>query len=98
MSTDHESPLKLYATIFGVLLGLTGLTVAVAYLDLGPLNTLVALGIASTKAILVMFYFMHLKGSDKTIQVFASAGFAWLALFVVIFLADIYTRTPIHLP
>jgi cytochrome c oxidase subunit 4 len=49
------------AFILGLLLVLTGITVAVSYLDLGFFNVPVALGIACTKVTFVLLYFMHLK-------------------------------------
>ena len=53
MST-HVVPLKIYIAIFVALLVGTGLTVAAAYVDMGPLNTVVALSIAVVKALLVV--------------------------------------------
>jgi caa(3)-type oxidase subunit IV len=52
-----------YIAVFGVLLMLTLVTVAVSYLDLPVMPTiLVGLSIASVKAALVAMFFMHLKG------------------------------------
>ncbi len=39
----HVVPLRIYFVIFASLMILTAMTVAVAYYDLGPLNTIVAL-------------------------------------------------------
>ena len=47
---------------------LTGVTVAVAYVDLGPMNTVVALAIACFKAMIVVLYFMHVKYSTPPHQ------------------------------
>ncbi len=49
------------ALVLGLLLILTGVTVGVSYIDLGFLNVPVALGIACTKVIFVLLFFMHLK-------------------------------------
>ena len=49
------------ALILGVLLVLTGITVAVSYLDLGFFNVPLALTIACTKVTFVLLFFMHLK-------------------------------------
>ena len=49
------------AFILGLLLVLTGITVAVSYLDLGFFNVPVALGIACTKVTFVLLYFMHFE-------------------------------------
>ena len=56
----HVVPLWLLAAVFGALLVLTGLTVAVAQVDLGNLNLYLALAIAAVKASLVVLFFMHL--------------------------------------
>ena len=56
----HISPKRLYYTIFTALMVLTAITVAVAFVNLGTLNFPIALGIAITKATLVILFFMHL--------------------------------------
>jgi cytochrome c oxidase subunit 4 len=40
--------------------GLTLLTVGVAFFNLGPLHTIIALTIAVAKALFVLLFFMHL--------------------------------------
>ena len=74
---DHSSPVreighavevKGYLAVFGALLVLTLVTVAVSYVDLPTSPTvLVALAIASAKASLVAMFFMHLKGERPMI-------------------------------
>ena len=59
--TQHIVPQKLYFRIFAALIILTFLTVGVAYIDLEPLNNIVALSIAITKTVLVILYFMHVR-------------------------------------
>jgi cytochrome c oxidase subunit 4 len=56
----HVVPLWLLAAVFAALLLMTGLTVAVAQVDLGNLNLYLALAIAAIKASLVVLFFMHL--------------------------------------
>ena len=58
---DHVLSYTTLAFILGLLLVLTGITVAVSYMDLGFLNVPVALGVACTKVTFVLLYFMHLK-------------------------------------
>ncbi len=88
----HAGVKKTYFVIFTALLFLTALTVAVAYLDLGALNTPVALLIATFKAGLVLFYFMHLKEEGELVKVFAAAGFFWLLIMLALTLNDFMTR------
>jgi len=98
MSAQHIVPLRVYFSVFAALLAFTALTVWVAYIDLGALNIYVALGIAATKASLVMLYFMHLKYSSRLAQLFSVSGFLWLALLLGFVLADENTRDWLHPP
>ena len=91
MST-HVVPLKIYVAIFVALLVMTGVTVAVAYLDLGVFNTVVALSIAVFKGLLVVLYFMHVRYSSKLTWVFVAAGFFWFLILVAFTFADYDTR------
>lgn len=91
--SGHVAPLKLYAFVFGSLLVLTGVTVGVAYVDLGPLNTLVALLIAGFKAALVILFFMHVRWSSRMTKLFVCAGFFWLLLMILITMSDYDTRS-----
>ncbi len=90
--SEHIIRPKTYYTIFGILLLLTGLTASVAFVDLGPLNTLVALTIAVAKATLVVLFFMHLRYSTKLTWIFVAAGIFWFLLLIAFLFADIYSR------
>jgi cytochrome c oxidase subunit 4 len=91
-SQHHIVSPKIYVVILVALLVGTAATVAVAKVDLGPLNIVVALGIAITKAILVVMFFMHLKYSEKLTWVFAGAGVFWMVVLMGITFADYLTR------
>jgi cytochrome c oxidase subunit 4 len=88
----HIVPVKTYAAIFIALLVLTALTTAVAFVDLGPLNTVVALTIAVIKMLLVILFFMHVKYSSGLTRIVIVAGFFFLAILVSLTLADALTR------
>ena len=88
----HVVPLRTYYAIFGALLAGTAVTVWVAFLDLGPLNTVVAITIAVLKALLVVLYFMHVRWSSRLTWLFAAAGFVWLVLMIGLTIADFDTR------
>lgn len=88
----HIVPIPVYLAIFGALLIGTALTVAVAFVDLGPANIFVAIGIAVTKATLVVLYFMHVKYSSRLVQLAAVTGFLWLGIMLSFTFADISTR------
>jgi cytochrome c oxidase subunit 4 len=90
-------PWKTYVLVFAGLLGLTALTTTVAYANLGELNTVVALGIACAKMLLVIFYFMHLRQTHGLPRIALLAGFFWLALLMAFTFSDYRTRnwTPV---
>ena len=77
---------------FLALLVLTGVTVGVAYVDLGPFSDPVALAIAVFKASLVVLFFMHVKDSRRMTKITVVAGFLWLAILFGLTLSDYLTR------
>ena len=91
MSGHIVSP-RLYYLIFGILMVLTAITVAVAFVDLRIFNTVVALGIAVTKATLVVLFFMHVKYGTRLTWVVAASGFVWMAILFALTLSDYLSR------
>ena len=84
----HVVPVWLLAAVFGALLLLTGLTVAVAQVDLGNMNLYLALGIAAVKAALVVLFFMHLFW-DRPFNAMIFIGcLLFVSLFIGITLTD----------
>ena len=83
---------KIYLTVWGILLALTAVTVAVSYFNLGLWNASVALSIASLKAALVALYFMHLRHEIKLVLGFAIFPFLILALIIIGTLVDALYR------
>lgn len=90
--SSHTVPRSLYFAIFGALMVLTAITVAVAFVDLGFLNIVVAMSIAVIKALLVVLYFMHLRYGHRLTWVFAGAGFFWLAILLSLTVSDYFSR------
>ena len=90
--SQHIIPPRTYYTIFGILMLLLVATVGAAYINLGPLNLIVAMSIAVTKAVLIILYFMHVRYGNKLTWVFSSAAFVWLAILIVLSLNDYATR------
>jgi cytochrome c oxidase subunit IV len=88
----HIVPPRTYVIIILSLLTLTGLTVAAAYVPLGPFNIVVALGIATLKATLVVLFFMHAKYSGRRTQLVIVAGIFWLALLLFMTMSDYESR------
>jgi cytochrome c oxidase subunit IV len=90
--TQHVVPRKIYFAVFAALIVLTATTTAVSFVDLGPWNTVVALGIAFLKATLVVLFFMHVKYSPRLTQITIAGGLFWLAILLVLTLSDFMTR------
>ena len=88
----HVVPLKIYFAVFASLMILTAVTVAVAYYDLGPLNTIAALSIAVTKATLVILYFMHVRYSPSLTKLVVAGSFLWLFILLSITMSDYVSR------
>lgn len=88
----HIVPPGTYVFVILSLLALTGITVAAAYVALGPFNIVVALGIATLKATLVVLFFMHAKYSGRRTQLVIIAGIFWLAILLFMTLSDYVSR------
>jgi len=82
----------MYYGVFAALIVGTALTVAAAFIDLGALNNVVMLGIAITKATLVILYFMHVRWSTRLTWVVAASGFSWLMILFGLTMQDYLTR------
>jgi cytochrome c oxidase subunit 4 len=91
--SGHVVSIKVYVAIFAALMLLTAITVAVAFVDVGVLNNIVALTIAVVKATLVILYFMHVRYSSKLTWLILGTGFAWLVLMIVFIMLDPLTRS-----
>jgi len=70
----------------------TGITVWAAFQNFGKFNIVIALGIATIKATLVVLYFMHARYSPKRTQLVIVCSVFWLAIMLTLTLADYDTR------
>ncbi len=96
-SGHHIVPLKTYYTIFGALIVLLMITVAAADLDMAKygmpwMNIIIALGIATIKAVLIIQYFMHVKYSSNLVKIFAVTAYFFLIIMFGITYGDYFTR------
>jgi cytochrome c oxidase subunit 4 len=93
MMTEHAHPtVKTFVLVWATLLVLTALTVFAATLELGPFNAVVALIIATVKALLVLLFFMELRYSTALTKVAVVSAIFFLMLLVGLSLADYLTR------
>lgn len=88
----HIIPFKTYATILGILLLMTVITLITARMDFGALNAYIAMGIATFKATLVLLYFMHLKYDDKLYPTLFLTSIFFLLVMYSFSELDILTR------
>jgi cytochrome c oxidase subunit 4 len=88
------NPVKSYTLVAAALLVLLLLTLGAAYVNLGPFNTPIAMLISLGKAVLIVLFFMHVRGSSGLIQLFVAAGFFWLGIMITLALSDFLTRHP----
>jgi cytochrome c oxidase subunit 4 len=95
---DHITPRRTYIIVAAALLVLTALTVQAAFIDLGPWNNVVALGIAVTKAALVLLFFMQLRYSPGLTRLVVVVGIFFVALLIIGIMDDYATRTWIPIP
>jgi cytochrome c oxidase subunit 4 len=90
--TKHITSEKTYYLIFASLIGLTLLTVGLSFVELGRLHLIVGLAIATTKAVLVALFFMHLLYSSRLSLTMFLSGLFWLAILLTLTLADYLFR------
>ncbi|HKH98012.1 MAG TPA: cytochrome C oxidase subunit IV family protein [Candidatus Sulfotelmatobacter sp.] len=92
--TEHSSSsLTTYVVIWLALLAGTALTVVAAHINLGPFNAAVALTIATTKALLVALFFMHIRGaSEKLLKLVVISTIFFLFILLALSMADFGTR------
>lgn len=99
-ATTHDKPhvisLTSYLGVAAALLVLTVITVLVAQVHLGDWNIVVALLIASLKASLVAFIFMHLYYDNKLYFLVFVVSVAFLALLIGLSMADTERRGDLY--
>ncbi len=90
--TGHIINYGLLVAIWAGLLMLTGVTIWVAGLELGNFSTVTAMLIASCKALLVVFIFMHLKYETWVFKVIALISVAVLTIIILMTFTDVWYR------
>jgi cytochrome c oxidase subunit 4 len=85
------TPLNYLFVYIALIIG-TILTVVAADIDMGVLNPIVALGIACTKACVVILFFMHVKYQSRLVKLTVSAGFFTFLVLITMTLTDYMSR------
>ena len=95
--TEHAINTKVetakYLATLVVLLILTAITVGASYINFGSGNIVIALSIATVKAIIVGLIFMHLLHDKPVNAIIAVAGFVFLGIFLMFDFIDVGSRT-----
>ena len=80
------------SSVWIALLMLTAITVTVAKMHLGAFSTFTAILIASTKAGLVLWYFMHLKYEKRLLKLLLLVPILTLAVIIGMTFVDVWYR------
>lgn len=97
-SHHHIASVGTYVAVWATLVCFTLFTMFVASMDLGALNTPVALAIAITKGSLVVLIFMGLRHNSQLTKVVAVSGFLWVLILFGIGMSDYMTRAWMGVP
>lgn len=90
--SEHIVPPKIYIVIFLALILGTSLTTWAAFQNFGPFNIVIALGIATMKATLVVLFFMHARYSSRRTHLVIVCAIFWLVILLALTLSDYQTR------
>jgi cytochrome c oxidase subunit 4 len=91
--SDPKAEARKYLLTLVSLLILTVITVGASYIQFGSANVVIALTIATIKAIIVALIFMHLLHDKPVNAVIAVAGFIFLGIFLLFDFLDIGSRS-----
>ena len=91
----HVDPMWLYLGVYGALLVLTVVTVGASYVNFGRANTVIAVLIATIKALFVAIYFMHLRHDRRFNALVFVSGLFFLSFLFLFTMADINTRNDV---
>ena len=91
-TNHHIVPYKIYALVLGILVILTGISVAVTHIELGALTVAIALLIATVKSSLVLIFFMHLKFDNKLFTIMLGGVVLLMVIVVIVTFLDYLYR------
>ena len=89
---EKTSGYAAYVAVWAALLVLTGITVYVAGLDLGKFGITTNIFIASLKAGLVVYIFMHLKNESRFLKLMLLMAVLTLTVIIVLTFLDVLYR------
>jgi len=81
-----------YGAVWAALLVLLGATIAVARLHVTSFSVVINLAIATTKAVLVLLFFMHLRSEGKFLKIMLGVALAALTAIIILTFSDVWFR------
>lgn len=87
-----SSHVKSFLLVWAGLLALLAMTMGVTLIGFGPWAPVFNIGIAITKMLLVVWFYMHLRNATGLASLVAAAGLFWLLLLFGLGLNDWLTR------
>lgn len=91
----HVTPPFVFYRVYVLLVIGMLLTILAAGVNMGPLNNVVAMVIAVTKATLVVLFFMQVKYGTRLTWLWAALGFIWFTLLFLT-MQDYWSRNLVH--
>jgi cytochrome c oxidase subunit 4 len=96
----HIVPLGTYVAVFLALMVLLVITLLVYFFDPTPhlppqfgwVGIVIAMTVATVKAVLVILFFMHVKYSTKLSWIFVATPFVFVFIMFLLTLSDYFTR------
>ena len=87
-----------FVVVWLIAIVLLGINVGISKIDLGPFKPLPVMLIAATQALLILWFFLHLRRATALVRLAALAAFFWAAVLFGLSLSDYLTRAPITWP
>ena len=88
---DVDDPMKVFV-VYLVVLGLALANIGLSVAGLGSIALPVQLGIGSVQAVLVAWYWMHLRRKDTVVTLTALSSLFFIFIFFALVLSDVLTR------
>jgi cytochrome c oxidase subunit IV len=90
--SEHKIQAPTYGLVFVALIALTGLTVWLASVNLGPWHVPVGLAIAAAKATVIALFFMHVLYSPRLTWAVVLSTLLFLAILILLTITDYLSR------
>ncbi len=88
----HVVPTRTFLFVWIALLGFTALTIEAAHMQMGGWSMVANIAIASSKASLVLWFFMHLKSERRLLKLLLFVPLLTVSIIIVLTFFDIWYR------